>query len=353
MSVSRLPRNFYKPLAMGAPEPLRELPVRLERVIQFVPGHNEKVLSKVPDLAKQVDVVLVNLEDAIPADSKDAARKGVISVGKNVKFGSTGFWIRCNSLASPWAFDDLVDIVAEVGNQLDVVMLPKVDGPWDIHYLDQLLAQLEAKHKVKKPILIHAILETAEGVMNVDAIASASPRMHGMSFGPADLAASRGMKTTRVGGGHPGYQVVADAEEGKSGRARYQQDLWHYSIGKMVDACAANGIKPFYGPFGDFADPEACEAQFRNAFLQGCLGAWSLHPSQIEIAKKVFSPDPQEVAFAKKAIDAMPDGMGVALVDGKMLDDATWKQAKVMVDLAKLVAEKDPARANLYNLYNL
>ena len=225
MSVSRLPRNFYKPLAMGAPEPLRELPVRLERVIQFVPGHNEKVLSKVPDLAKQVDVVLVNLEDAIPADSKDAARKGVISVGKNVKFGSTGFWIRCNSLASPWAFDDLVDIVAEVGNQLDVVMLPKVDGPWDIHYLDQLLAQLEAKHKVKKPILIHAILETAEGVMNVDAIASASPRMHGMSFGPADLAASRGMKTTRVGGGHPGYQVVADAEEGKSGRARYQQDL--------------------------------------------------------------------------------------------------------------------------------
>ncbi len=219
MSVSKLPRNFYKPLAMGAPEPLRELPVRLERVIQFVPGHNEKVLSKVPDLAKQVDVVLVNLEDAIPADAKDTARKGVISVGKNVKFGSTGFWIRCNSLASPWAFDDLVEIVAEVGNALDVVMLPKVDGPWDIHYLDQLLAQLEAKHKVRKPILIHAILETAEGVMNVDAIASASPRMHGMSFGPADLAASRGMKTTRVGGGHPGYQVVADAKQARP-RAR-------------------------------------------------------------------------------------------------------------------------------------
>jgi malyl-CoA/(S)-citramalyl-CoA lyase len=174
--------------------------------------------------------------------------------------------------------------------------------------------------------------------------------MHGMSFGPADLAASRGMKTTRVGGGHPGYQVVADAKEGGGERDRYQQDLWHYSIGRMVDACAANGIKPFYGPFGDFADAEACEAQFRNAFLQGCLGAWSLHPSQIEIAKRVFSPDPNEVAFAKKAIDAMPDGMGVALVDGKMLDDATWKQAKVMVDLSRLVAEKDPARASLYSL---
>lgn len=346
----RLPKNYYKPLAMGAPQPPHELPVRLERVIQFVPGHNEKVLSKVPELAKQVDVVLINLEDAIPADAKETARKGVISVGSKVDFGTTGFWIRCNSLASPWAFDDIVEIVGAVGDKLDVIMLPKVDGPWDIHYLDQLLAQLEAKHGVKKPILIHAILETAEGVMNVEDIARASPRMHGMSFGPADLAASRGMKTTRVGGGHPGYQVVADAEEGKTERNRYQQDLWHYSIGRMVDACASNGIKPFYGPFGDFADPEGCEAQFRNAFLQGCLGAWSLHPSQIEIAKRVFSPDPKEVAFAKKAIDAMPDGMGVALVDGKMLDDATWKQAKVMVDLARLVAEKDPSRANLYNL---
>ena len=91
------------------------------------------------------------------------------------------------------------------------MMLPKVEGAWDIHYLDQLLAQLEAKHSLKKPILIHAILETAEGVNNVEAIAAASPRMHGISLGPADLAASRAMKTTRVGGGHPDYRVLADA----------------------------------------------------------------------------------------------------------------------------------------------
>jgi malyl-CoA/(S)-citramalyl-CoA lyase len=244
--------------------------------------------------------------------------------------------------------DDVTEIVAKAGNKVDVIMLPKVEGPWDIHYLDQLLAQLEAKHKVSRPILIHAILETAEGVKNVEAIAASSPRMHGMSLGPADLAASRGMKTTRVGGGHPDYGVLADPSKDGGPRAHYQQDLWHYTVGKMVDACLAYGLKPFYGPFGDFADGAACEAQFRNAYLQGCLGAWSLHPSQIEIAKRVFSPDPKEVAFARKILEAMPDGTGAVMIDGKMQDDATWKQAKVIVDLARLVASKDPERSAAY-----
>ena len=345
----RLPRNFFRPLALGAPAPLRELPVRLERVIHFVPPHNEKVRARIGDLIKEVDVVLGNLEDAIPVDAKKAARDGFIEMAKKNVFGATGLWTRVNALASPWALDDIVEIVSAVGDKLDVIMLPKVEGPWDVHYLDQLLAQLEAKHAIKKPILIHAILETAEGVMNVESIASSSPRMHGMSFGPADLAASRGMKTTRVGGGHPEYKVIADPGGGGP-RAVAQQDLWHYSIGRIVDACAANGIKAFYGPFGDIADLEGCEVQFRNAFLQGCHGAWSLHPNQVEIAKRVFSPDPSEVAFAKKILAAMPDGTGVGMVDGKMQDDATWKQAKVMVDLAKLVAAKDPARKDLYGL---
>src|SRR5690242_11273159 len=328
------PRQFYAPLALGAPAPLRELPVRLERMIHFVPPHNEKVRAKVPELVRQVDVVLGNLEDAIPIDAKEAARKGFIEMASKVDFGSTGLWTRINALNSPWVLDDITEIVGAIGDKLDVIMLPKVDGPWDIHYLDQLLAQLEARYGITKPILIHAILETAQGVNNVEAIASASPRMQGMSLGPADLAASRAMKTTRVGGGHPGYRVLADPpqsgpsrlaqagapaggglmlgrhETGTTTRASFQQDLWHYTIAKMVDACAAAGIKPFYGPYGDFADTEGCEAQFRNAFLMGCAGAWSLHPSQIPVAKRVFSPDPAEVATARKILDAMPDGTG-------------------------------------------
>jgi malyl-CoA/(S)-citramalyl-CoA lyase len=343
----KLARSFFRPLAIGAPEPLRELPVRLERMIHFVPPHIEKVRAKVPELINEVDVVLGNLEDAIPLDQKVAARKGFIAMAKANDFGQTGLWTRINALNSPWVLDDLTEIVGEVGDKLDVVMVPKVEGVWDIHYCDQLLAQLEARHGIKKPILIHAILETAEGVKNVEEIAAASPRMHGMSLGPADLAASRAMKTTRVGGGHPEYKVLADPD-GSQPRAVYQQDLWHYTIAKMVDACAANGLKAFYGPFGDFADAQACETQFRNAFLLGCAGAWTLHPSQIGIAKSVFSPDRNEVAFARKILDAMPDGAGAVMIDGKMQDDATWKQAKVIVDLARFVASRDPELAEVY-----
>jgi malyl-CoA/(S)-citramalyl-CoA lyase len=345
------PRAFFKPLAIGAPDPLRELPPRLERMIHFVPPHVEKLRARVGDLARTVDVVLGNLEDAVPVDQKIAARKGFIEMARSVDFASTGtgLWTRINCLNSPWVLDDITEIMAEVGDKLDVIMLPKVEGAWDIHYLDQLLAQLEARYGIKKPVLIHAIRETAEGVKNVDEIAVASPRMHGMSLGPADLAASRGMKTTRVGGGHPDYAVLADSS-GDQPRTRFQQDLWHYTVAKMVDACQSAGIKAFYGPFGDFSDSAACEAQFRNAFLMGCLGAWSLHPSQIDIAKRVFSPDVAEVKFALRILEAMPDGSGAVMIDGKMQDDATWKQAKVIVDLARLVATRDPDLARDYGL---
>jgi malyl-CoA/(S)-citramalyl-CoA lyase len=340
MAQTKTPSKFFKPLAAGAPAPFVDKPVRIERMIHFVAPHVEKIRAKVPELIKQVDVVLGNLEDAIPAQDKEAARRGFIELARANDFGATGLWTRINALNSPWVLDDILEIMAAVGDKLDVIMLPKVEGAWDIHYLDQLLAQLEAKHNIKKPVMIHALLETAEGVNNVEEIAGASPRMHGMSLGPADLAASRAMKTTRVGGGHPSYGVLADAS-GDAPRAFYQQDLWHYTVGRMVDACATHGIKSFYGPFGDFSDTAACEAQFRNAFLQGCAGAWTLHPSQIEIARRVFTPDPDEAAFARRILAAMPDGTGAVMVDGKMQDDATWKQAKVIVDLADLVRAKD------------
>ncbi len=350
--MTKPPRQFFAPLASGAPAPLTELPVKLERMVHFVPPHQEKLRAKVPELAGQVDVVLANLEDASPADAKEAARAGAVAMGRSFDFAKAGvgFWSRVNALNSPWHLDDVTTLVAELGDKLDVIMVPKVEGPWDIHYMDQLLALLEARHGVKKPILLHAILETAQGVANVEAIAGASPRMHGICLGPADLAASRKMKTTRVGGGHPSYRVIGDLGPDGGPRDSAQQDLWHYTFARMVDACVMHGIKPMYGPFGDFADEAACEQQFRNAYLMGCVGAWTLHPSQIAIAKRVFTPDVDEVRLAKRMLDAMPDGTGVALVDGKMLDDATWKQAKVIVDLARLVAAKEPAMKAAYGL---
>jgi malyl-CoA/(S)-citramalyl-CoA lyase len=340
----RNPRDFFKPLAVGAPEPVREIPVPPSRMIHFFDPSNEKMRSKLPDIASKADIVLGNLEDAVSIDNKEAARAGLVEVGKTADLGGTPLWTRVNSLESPWVLDDLTTLVTEIGDQLDVIMIPKVEGAQDIHYADRLVAQLEAKAGVSRPILFHAILETASGMANVEEIAGASPRMQGISLGPADLAASRRMKNTRVGGGHPGYVSISDptsADDLEAGRVRAQQDPWHYTVARMVDACVANGILPFYGPFGDIKDVVACEAQFRAAFILGCVGTWSLHPAQIAIAKKVFSPDPGEVAFAKKIIEAIPDGKGVHMIDGKMQDDASWKQAKVLVELAEQLAEND------------
>ena len=339
----RSPKHFFAPLAIGAPAPLREVPFKPSRMIHFFDPSNAKMAEKVPDIAKQTDVLLGNLEDAIASDKKLAAREGFIKIAAATDFGDCQLWTRVNSLDSPWFLDDVTEIVTKVGNKLDVLMVPKVEGAWDIHYVDRLLAQLEARAGLTKPILVHAILETALGVANVEEIASASPRMQGLSLGPADLAASRRMKTTRVGGGHPGYLVRADpdAANPEAPRTTAQQDLWHYTLARMVDACASNGILPYYGPFGDIKDVVACEDQFRNAFLLGCVGAWSLHPVQIGIAKKVFSPPVDEVLWAKKVIAEMGDGTGAVMIDGKMQDDATVKQCKVMVDLAKMLAEKD------------
>lgn len=348
----RSPKDFFQPMALGAPEPLREIPFRPSRMIHFFDPSNPKMAAKAPDIAKKVDVLLGNLEDAVQMDKKEAAREGFIEIAKANDFGQTQLWTRVNSLESPWILDDLTRIVSEVGHKLDVIMVPKVEGAWDIHFVDRMLALLEAKAGIKRPIQVHAILETALGVANVEEICAASPRMQGLSLGPADLAASRRMKTTRVGGGHPGYLVREDpnAEDENAPRATAQQDLWHYTLARMVDACGANGILPYYGPFGDIKDTVACEDQFRNAFLLGCVGAWSLHPVQIGIARKVFSPPVDEVKWALRVIEEMGDGTGAVMIDGKMQDDATVKQCKVVVELARTLAERDADLKEAYGL---
>jgi malyl-CoA/(S)-citramalyl-CoA lyase len=360
MTGSRSARDFFRPLAMGAPEPLREVPARPSRAVHFFDPSNAKMAAKVPDMVGTVDVLLGNLEDAVKADHKVAAREGLVQIAQGTEGlggpdAQTQLWTRVNALDSPWVLDDLTTLVPAIGRQLDVVMVPKVQGAEDIHYVDRILAQLEAKAGLDRPVLVHAILETARGVANVEEICGASPRMQGVSLGPADLAADRRMKTTRVGGGHPGYLVRQDPPRAdgvanlEATRATYQQDLWHYTIARMVDACAMHGIYPYYGPFGDIADVQACEDQFRNAFLLGCVGAWSLHPKQIAIAHRVFSPSVEDVAHARRVVAAMGDGTGAVMLDGKMEDDASLKQCLVMVELAEQLAAVDPELKQAYD----
>ncbi|MDT9595300.1 CoA ester lyase [Nocardioides zeae] len=356
----RSAKDFFAPLAVGAPAPVREIPARPSRAIHFFDPGNPKMAAKVPDMVGTVDVLLGNLEDAVKADKKVDAREGLVRIGQETEGlgagGPTQLWTRINALDSPWVLDDLTTLVPAIGHKLDVVMVPKVQGAEDIHYVDRILAQLEAKAGLERPILVHAILETARGVANVEEICGASPRMQGLSLGPADLAADRRMKTTRVGGGHPGYLVRQDPPRGEDGtsqldaqRTTYQQDLWHYTIARMVDACAMHGIYPYYGPFGDIADVVACEDQFRNAFLLGCVGTWSLHPKQIAIANRVFSPSVEDIRHARRVVAAMGDGTGAVMLDGKMEDDASLKQCLVMVELAEQLAAIDPELKQQYD----
>ena len=352
---SKSAKDFFRPLAVGAPTPLTSIPARPSRAIHFFDPSNAKMAAKIPQMVGTVDVLLGNLEDAVKADNKVAAREGLVRIAQETDFGPTQLWTRINALDSPWVLDDLTTLVPAIGDKLDVIMVLKVQGAEDIHYVDRILAQLEAKAGLDRPILVHAILETARGVANIEEICAASPRMQGLSLGPADLAADRRMKTTRVGGGHPGYLVRQDPPQGGDGpaydaeRTTYQQDLWHYTIARMVDACAMHGIYPYYGPFGDIADVTACEDQFRNAFLLGCVGTWSLHPKQIEIANRVFSPSVEDIAHARRVVAAMGDGTGAVMLDGKMEDDASLKQCLVMVELADQLAAIDPELKKQYD----
>lgn len=335
---------------------------RSERMIHFFPPQNEKMRARAASMvaAGQVDVMLGNLEDGVPRTEKDAARRGFIAFAGATDMGTVGLWVRTNQIrngdGSPSALfeADIGEIVPAVGRKLDVVMIPKVETPADIRHVDRALTILEAEHGIARPIRIHAILETAQGIVNVNAIAKASPRMHGMSFGPADYAADMGLKTTVVGGTVVGYETIGPRLAGaaEDQRQRTQQDVWHYHIAAMVAACRAAGIKPMFGPFGAIGDPTACEVQFRNAYLMGMEGAWSLHPSQIDIAKAVFSPSPDEVAKAHRIVAALPeDGSGAAVDEnGNFIDDAVIKQARVILAVARQVAARDPKMAEGYGV---
>src|ERR687890_430093 len=211
MPGMRNPLSHFAPLAIGAPEPVREIPVRPMRMIHFFDPSSEKMLARLPDMAASADILLGNLEDAIPADRKEAARSGLVHAGREIDLGGTPLWTRVNALESPWVLDDLVTLVTEIGSRLDVVMVPKVEGPWDIHYVDRLLAQLEARAGPERPILVHAILETALGVTNVEEIAAASPR-------PRARAPSRTCGTTRSDGwSTPARPPGSSRSTGRSG----------------------------------------------------------------------------------------------------------------------------------------
>lgn len=351
---SNAPANHR--LNVDRADPVFTRSAKPERAVHFFPPHNEKMRGKAAELIGKVDVLLGNFEDGVEPAQKAAARHGFIEFCRTSNMGDTGLWTRINALDTEWGLDDVQEVVSAVGDKLDVIMLPMVRNAGEVRQLERLLTMLEAEHEIAKPIQIHAILETGDGIVNVNAIAAASPRMHGMSFGPADYAASLGIKTQDVGGSIPAYGVLASPpanDAPAAARGFFQQDVWHYHISAMVAACRAYGLKPMYGPFGNFGDPDACRQQYLNAYLMGCEGAWTLHPAQIDIALDVFAPDADDVAVALDRIKTFGENGGQSYYErntGKFVDEAVIKQADVFVALAQQLADKDPKYASLYGL---
>ncbi len=343
---------------MGAPEPLREIPARPSRAIHFFDPSNPKMAAKIPDMVGTVDVLLGNLEDAVKADNKVAAREGLVKIAQgDADFGGpTQLWTRINSLDSPWVLDDLTTLVPEIGDKLDVIMVPKVQGAEDIHYVDRLLAQLEAKAGLDRPILVHAILETARGVANVEEICGASPRMQGLSLGPADLAADRRMKTTRVGGGHPGYLVRQDPTHATtasptsrrprrrtsrtSGTTRSRGWSTPARCTGSTPTTARSATSPTWSPARTSSATPSCSAASAPG---ACTPSRSPSPTGSS-ARSV-----EDVAHARRVVAAMGDGTGAVMLDGKMEDDASLKQCLVMVELAEQLAAIDPELKKEYD----
>jgi malyl-CoA/(S)-citramalyl-CoA lyase len=312
---------------------------RLNRSELSVPGSQTKLFEKAAKSA--ADVVFLDLEDAVAPDDKPQARKNIIEALNDVDWGNKTMSVRINGLDTHYAYRDVVDVVEQAGHKLQLLMIPKVGTAADVYAIDMLLTQIETAKGIKHRIGIEMIIETALGMQNVEAIAAASKRNESLHFGVADYAASTKARTTRIGGANPDYAVLTDPDEAGN-RLTHWGDMWHYAIARMVVAARANGLRPIDGPFGDYSDADGYRSQARRSAVLGCEGKWAIHPSQIALANELFTPPADEVAKAKRILDAMDEaqrtGRGAVALDGKLIDIASIRQAQALVAKADQIA---------------
>ena len=312
---------------------------RLNRSELAVPGSSPQMFEKAA--AAAVDVVFLDLEDAVAPDQKEQARKNVIQAINDIDWGTKTLSVRINGLDTHFMYRDVVDVLEQTGERLDLIMIPKVGTASDIYAVDMLVTQVEAAKKRQKKIGFELIVETALGMANVNEIAKASPRNESLHFGVADYAASTRARTTVIGGPNPDYGVLTDPDVDNS-RSYHWGDMWHYAVARMVVAARANGLRPIDGPFGNFQDPEGYQAQARRSAVLGCEGKWAIHPSQIALANEVFTPPAKEVDRARRILVAMEEaskaGKGAVSLDGRLIDIASIRQAEALVASADRIA---------------
>ena len=320
---------------------IRRTPPRLYRSKLFVPGSRTALFEKAA--AGPADVVCLDLEDAVAPGDKDKARENVVAALNDVNWREKIVTVRINGLDTHWCYRDVLALVEKGGERLDAIMIPKVGNASDVYAVDMLITQASQFSGRRKQIGLEVIIETVEGLTNIDAIAGASPRLESLHFGAADYAASQGMRTTNIGGGNADYVMLTDAEEG-SARERHWNDLWHYPLFRMCQAARAHGIAPIDGPFGDYGDAEGFRVQARRTAILGCEGKWAIHPSQVALANEIYTPPEKEVARAEAILAALKEahekGLGAVALNGVLIDAASIRQAEVIVKQMAMVKQR-------------
>jgi malyl-CoA/(S)-citramalyl-CoA lyase len=316
--------------------------VRLHRSELCVPGANVRMIEKAPGLG--ADVVMLDLEDAVAPDEKPQARENVIAALRELDWSGCSVSLRINGLDTHYCYRDIVDVVEQSGGWLDTVLVPKASCAGDIHLVATLLTQIEDATGLDRRIGISALIETAPGMLNVEQIAAACPdRMEALIFGVADYAASMQSHTTSIGGSESGYAVLTDSDA-DGGRELHWGDQWHYALARIAVACRANGLRPVDGPFGDFNDPEGYLAAARRAAVLGFEGKWAIHPNQVELAHRIFSPDERLITRTRRIVEAMKeaarDGKGAVSLDGRLIDAASLRMAEHLLQKIALIEER-------------
>jgi malyl-CoA/(S)-citramalyl-CoA lyase len=310
---------------------------RLHRSELAVPGSNPGLFEKAA--RSGADVIFLDVEDAVAPDDKEQARKNIIQALNEVNWGRKTMMVRINGLDTHYMYRDVIDIV-EACPRLDMILIPKVGVAQDVYAIDVLVTQIEAAKKRDKRIGFEVLIETALGMANVEAIAQSSRRLEAMSFGVADYAASTRARTTVIGGVHADSGVLTD-KDGSGKRQYFWTDPWHAAQTRMLVACRAYGLRPIDGPFGDFGDPDGFIAAANRAAVLGYEGKWAIHPSQIELANRVYTPSAAEVDKAKRIMEAMAqaarEGKGAVSLDGRLIDIASIRMAESLLAKARSI----------------
>ena len=305
--------------------PLRR--ARLQRSELAVPGSNPAMIDKAAE--GPADYVFLDLEDAVAPPEKEQARRNVIAALNDIDWAAKGktVSVRINGLDTHYMYRDVVDVMEQAGDRVHTLLVPKVGLPADLYMVEAMVNQIEQARGFSTRVGLEALIETALGMANVEAIAQFGGRLEALHFGVADYAASLRARTVNIGGLNP----------------HYPGDQWHAAISRMVIACRAYGLRAIDGPFGDFSDPDGYRDGARRAAALGCEGKWAIHPSQVALANEVFSPPEAEVTRARRIIEelkkAEAEGRGAAALDGKMIDAASERMARNVLVLAEAIGK--------------